>query len=164
VTVTTLQRDANWLAVGPGGDETGADLPPLARALLDALDYGVLVLNVGGELLYANPPAQAALRSTTVGPAPRGAELKAAFVAAGARVVKLRSGATAVGEAVWLPHGTRTPLAEIERQAIFEMLRGTGEHLSETARRLGISRTTLWRRLRAYGWRPSTRRRANPGP
>lgn len=43
-------------------------------------------------------------------------------------------------------------LAARERQAILERLEATGWRLAETARQLGISRTTLWRRLRTYGF------------
>ncbi|HXV87247.1 MAG TPA: helix-turn-helix domain-containing protein [Gemmatimonadales bacterium] len=43
-------------------------------------------------------------------------------------------------------------LALQERRAILERLESTGWRLAETARQLGISRTTLWRRLRAYGF------------
>jgi len=38
-----------------------------------------------------------------------------------------------------------------ERQAIADTLQDTSGKLAETARRLGISRTTLWRRLKSYG-------------
>ena len=55
---------------------------------------------------------------------------------------------------VFLPDGEHSPtLAERERQAILDTLAVTQGKLAETARRLGISRTTLWRRLRAYGLR-----------
>jgi transcriptional regulator of acetoin/glycerol metabolism len=79
-------------------------------------------------------------------------ELRPQLVALGGRVASLRAGPTAAAEAVFLPAtpGDRT-LAERERQAILDMLQGTSGKLAETARRLGISRTTLWRRLRAYG-------------
>ena len=42
-------------------------------------------------------------------------------------------------------------LAARERRAILETLQANGGRLSAAARYLGISRTTLWRRLRAYG-------------
>jgi len=45
--------------------------------------------------------------------------------------------------------------ADREREAILDTLEVTHGKLAETARRLGISRTTLWRRLRAYGLRPN---------
>src|SRR6059036_3049697 len=57
-----------------------------------------------------------------------------------------------LGEAVFLPDGDDAKtLAERERRAILDTLEATHGKLAETARRLGISRTTLWRRLRAYG-------------
>ena len=56
------------------------------------------------------------------------------------------------------PRGAR----ERERQAILDTLQVTHGKLAETARRLGISRTTLWRRLRAYGLRPNGHRGSGP--
>jgi len=137
-----------------------AGFPPLARALLDALDHGVLVFDSAGNLLYANPPAREALRTTSDLRVRRGTALRAVFVAAGGRVVPLLSGPAVLGEAILLPRRPQTSLAELERQAILETLRSSDGQLSETARRLGISRTTLWRRLRAYGWRPGDSGRA----
>ncbi|MDA8164337.1 MAG: sigma-54 dependent transcriptional regulator [Desulfobacteraceae bacterium] len=47
--------------------------------------------------------------------------------------------------------GETTPLLKkLERDHIFEVYRETGYNQSETARRLGVSRTTLWRRLRDF--------------
>ena len=43
------------------------------------------------------------------------------------------------------------PLAERERRAIEAALRDSSWQLAQAARRLGISRTTLWRRLKSYG-------------
>lgn len=45
------------------------------------------------------------------------------------------------------------PLADIEREAIVETLEGCGGNLSEASRRLGIGRTTLYRKLRKFGLR-----------
>jgi transcriptional regulator of acetoin/glycerol metabolism len=76
----------------------------------------------------------------------------------GGRARPLKQGATELGEVVFLPGGDQTrTLAEQERQAILDALEVTQGKLAEAARRLGISRTTLWRRLRAYGLRPGER-------
>src|SRR3989442_3246536 len=70
---------------------------------------------------------------------------------------RLRHGAIELGEALVLPAGAAanggSTLADRERQAILDTLQATRGKLAEAARRLGISRTTLWRRLRAYGVR-----------
>ena len=55
------------------------------------------------------------------------------------------------GEAAILAGNGPQTLAERERQAILDTLQDTSGKLAETARRLGISRTTLWRRLKTYG-------------
>jgi len=44
-----------------------------------------------------------------------------------------------------------TTLADREKEAIVRTLDSHGWKLAETAKSLGISRTTLWRRLKAYG-------------
>jgi transcriptional regulator of acetoin/glycerol metabolism len=77
-------------------------------------------------------------------------------MAFGGRARPLKQGSMELGEAVFLPEGDHgRTLAERERQAILDTLEVTHGKLAETARRLGISRTTLWRRLRAYGLRPN---------
>jgi DNA-binding NtrC family response regulator len=48
------------------------------------------------------------------------------------------------------PSPLRT-LAELEKQHILEVLASFGGNKSETARALGISRVSLWRRLKEYG-------------
>jgi len=80
-------------------------------------------------------------------------------LALGGRLSPLRASGINLGEVVFLS-GAEQPrtLADRERQAIVDTLQGTRGKLAETARRLGISRTTLWRRLKAYGLRPSNGR------
>jgi two-component system NtrC family response regulator/two-component system response regulator HydG len=44
-----------------------------------------------------------------------------------------------------------TLLEGVERNAIVQMLRGTGGNKLETAKRLGIGRQTLYNKIKAYG-------------
>jgi transcriptional regulator of acetoin/glycerol metabolism len=61
-------------------------------------------------------------------------------------------GALELGEAMFIPGVVgATTLAAREKEAIVMKLDAQGWKLAETARSLGISRTTLWRRLKAYG-------------
>lgn len=126
------------------------EVSPLGRALLDSFAEGVVVFGPDGRLAFANEVARRTVNALGNGGA--SPELKRELVALGGRVASLRMGTAVAAEAVFLPAvaGTRT-LAERERQAILDTLQGTRGKLAETARRLGISRTTLWRRLRAYG-------------
>jgi len=127
------------------------ELAPLVRALLDSFAEGVVVFGPDGRVAFANEAARRAVVGLGNGNA-ASSELRPQLVALGGRVAPLRAGPTQSAEAVFLPAtaGART-LAERERQAILDTLQGTSGKLAETARRLGISRTTLWRRLRAYG-------------
>jgi transcriptional regulator of acetoin/glycerol metabolism len=43
------------------------------------------------------------------------------------------------------------PLAEMERQAIIQALLQVGGDKSEAARRLGIGKSTLYRKIKRYG-------------
>lgn len=126
------------------------ELTPLVRALLDSFVEGVVVFAPDGRVAFANEPARRAVASLGNGSAAP-ADLRAQLVAAGGRIAPLRAGTGASAEAVFLPITGGRTLAERERQAILDTLQGTSGKLAETARRLGISRTTLWRRLRAYG-------------
>jgi transcriptional regulator of acetoin/glycerol metabolism len=119
----------------------------LGRAVLESLDQGIAVFDAGGGLVYANTVARRLLTGAN-----GNGDARRALLARQGRTVPLRDGETALGEAVVVgPPGTIGTLAEQERQAIAEALAGTGGRLAEAARRLGISRTTLWRRLRTYG-------------
>jgi transcriptional regulator of acetoin/glycerol metabolism len=121
---------------------------------MESLNDGLVVLDSNGRVVYANEHArQLAGRDLT---GQRGDAVRVRLIALGGSSVPLRSGGLTLGEAIFLPRSqpART-LAERERQAIVDTLSSARGRLAETARRLGISRTTLWRRLRAYGIRPS---------
>jgi transcriptional regulator with PAS, ATPase and Fis domain len=123
---------------------------PLARAVIDSIAEGVIVLDQQGAIVYANCHAESALRMLD---GEVGGDAKVLLARLGARVAPLMVGELKVGEAVFIPVSeTKTwTLADRERRAIVETLEKTGWRLAESARRLGISRTTLWRRLKEYG-------------
>jgi transcriptional regulator with PAS, ATPase and Fis domain len=128
-------------------------LSAVARAVLDSVSDGVVVFDSLGRAVYVNAGGRAALdaagcsRERADRALPRLARM-------GSRIAPVWVNGSKVCEVVYLPpqaqNGAET-LAERERSAIVEMLEQTGWKLTESAQRLGISRTTLWRRLRAYG-------------
>jgi transcriptional regulator with AAA-type ATPase domain len=123
---------------------------PLAKALLDGFSEGVVVFDSEGRLLYANQQAREALSGMDLNDgAP---DLQPRLASMGGRLRPLRVGALELGEAMFIPgvEGATT-LAAREKEAIVKTLDAHNWKLAETARHLGISRTTLWRRLKAYG-------------
>jgi len=130
---------------------------PIGKALMEALSDGVVVFDPFGRLVYANESARRAVQGVEE-LARRPEEARKKILALGGRAARLRHGAMELGEALFLPAGgpaaaNGSTLADRERQAILETLQATRGRLAEASRRLGISRTTLWRRLRAYGVR-----------
>ncbi len=121
-----------------------AAFSPLARAVIDSVGEGIVVFDSLGRVLYAN----AAARRLIDGP---NGDVRNRLQSLGARFAPLKSGNQPLGEAAILASNPSQTLADRERQAILETLQDTNGKLAETARRLGISRTTLWRRLKAYG-------------
>ena len=132
---------------------------PLGQAVMESFNEGLVLFDGYGRLVYANDVARRAAGIEADATAQRADALRPRLVSLGGRVTPLRSGATSLGEVVFLPRAEQPrTLAERERQAIVDTLQRTSGRLAETARRLGISRTTLWRRLKAYGLRPSNGR------
>jgi AraC-like DNA-binding protein len=123
---------------------------PLAKALLDGFSEGVVVFDSEGKVLYANQQAREALAGMDLTDA--APDLQPRLAALGGRLRPLRVGALELGEAMFIP-GVEGPttLAAREKEAIVKTLDAHNWKLAETARHLGISRTTLWRRLKAYG-------------
>ncbi len=131
-------------------------IAPLGQAVLDTCGEGIVVFDLYGRVLYANQRARRVIDGLGDGAAHRGDELRDRLMAFGGRARALKQGSMELGEVMFLPEGgSARTLAERERQAILDTLEVTHGKLAETARRLGISRTTLWRRLRAYGLRPN---------
>ena len=123
----------------------------MAKALLDGFSEGVVVFDPDGRMLYANTPAREAL-ADMIGPGEDASNLMPRLAALGGRLRPLRVGAIELGEAMFVPGiDGPTTLADREKDAIVRSLDGHGWKLAETAKSLGISRTTLWRRLKAYG-------------
>ena len=128
---------------------TGERLPPIVRAVLDARDEAAVIFGARGDVLYVNQAAQATLPPATITPSIDSGLVRAVLGARGGDVVPLHADAQVLGEMIVVPHPNGGTLAERERDAIHETLRQTDGRLALAARRLGISRTTLWRRLRA---------------
>ena len=129
--------------VAPTGTVPAA-FSPLARAVIDSVSEGVVIFDQQGRVLYANTTARRAIDG-------QNGDVRNRLQSLGARFSALKNGAQSLGEAAILPQTGALTLAERERQAITDTLQDTSGKLAETARRLGISRTTLWRRLKSYG-------------
>lgn len=143
-------------------------LNPLARTVLEAIPEGVVVFDTGGRVAYMNGAGRSVMHRIGAGDGNRAAVLPR-LSRLGSRIVPLWIGGAKVGELVLVPGGgdaeadvDHHTLAERERDAIVETLQSTGWKLTESARQLGISRTTLWRRLRAYGLDRDSRGRWSP--
>jgi PAS domain-containing protein len=132
----------------------GALLGSLLKAVIEATGEGVVVFDRDGRVAYASPSAQGLLGGPQ-GLGATAAEIVPRLVERGGHRVPLQLGPRVLGEAVFLrparEESGEASLAERERRAILETLQATGGRLTAAARHLGISRTTLWRRLRAYG-------------
>lgn len=125
---------------------------PLAKALLDAFNEGVIVFDQQGRIIYFNSSASEALSEAGLDPTGEKDDLLPELAGLGGRLVPLKVGNLDVGEAIFVPKREGpTTLAEREKDAIVRSLEAHSWRLAETAKTLGISRTTLWRRLRAYG-------------
>jgi len=121
-------------------------LPAVVRALLDCRDEEIVVFEIRSDALHVNRAAQLTLPPTGLRDS---ADLRAHLVARGGQAVPLHADGEVVGEMIIVRRPPDRTLADEERQAIRETLERTRGRRADTARRLGISRTTLWRRLRA---------------
>jgi transcriptional regulator of acetoin/glycerol metabolism len=127
-------------------------LTPLMRSVLDVFTEPALVFDNGGRLVFANQAAHRSLASTSLTNGASAPQMMPRLTTLGATVRAVWIGETKVGDVVVLPSERSTDtLAERERRAILDTLESTGWRLTAAARKLGISRTTLWRRLKRYG-------------
>lgn len=125
---------------------------PLAKALLDSFNEGVIVFDKEGRILYLNASGRDTLAEAGLDPTGEKDDLLPELAGLGGRLAPIRVGSMELGEAIFLPRREGpTTLAEREKDAIVRSLESHSWRLAETAKTLGISRTTLWRRLRAYG-------------
>lgn len=130
---------------------------PLEKAVMESIAEGIVVFDSFGRLVYANQNARRLVEGMDELATVRPDVLRRRLTALGGRTKRLQIGGSQFGDAVILPAsendegGGGGTLAERERRAIMAMLEATGGRLAEASRRLGISRTTLWRRLKAYG-------------
>ncbi len=110
--------------------------PGNVRQLRNALERAVLLAN-DGRITTAELPPEISAPSTSFSPV-----MMAATTAGGASSAS--SGETDQTASV------AAPLREVERQQILAALEQTGWHRGKTAEMLGISPSTLYRRLRDY--------------
>ena len=124
---------------------------PLAKALLDGFSEGVVVFDVGGAAALRQPAGARGPRRTWISRR-RAPDLQPRLAALGGRLRPLRVGGWSWARPCSSP-GIEGPttLAAREKEAIVKTLDAHNWKLAETAKHLGISRTTLWRRLKAYG-------------
>jgi lambda repressor-like predicted transcriptional regulator len=139
---------------------------PLASTLLDRFSEGVVLFDPDGHLRYANEAGRRVLDALSGENGLSTSTLLQRLGRLGGRIERLSAGPVMMGHAVYLPgyHQSSHTLAEQERRAIVDALEDTGWRLTETARRLGISRTTLWRRLREYGMERDRNGEPHPAP
>ena len=129
---------------------TDSPVGSLLSAVIEAIGGGVVVFDRDGRLAYANQSARAAIPGS-LDSTVSGADLLSRLLERGGRRVPLKLGQYVLGEAVFLESPGEGTLAGLERRAILEALQHNGGRLADAARHLGISRTTLWRRLKEYG-------------
>lgn len=125
---------------------------PLAKALLDEFHEGVVVFDQQGRVIYLNSAARTVLTEVELDATGEKDDLLPELAGLGGRLAMLRVAGMDLGEAIFIPRreGPAT-LAAREKDAIVRSLEAHAWRLADTAKTLGISRTTLWRRLRAYG-------------
>src|SRR5438876_10771472 len=129
--------------VSPTGNMP-ATFSPLVRAVIDSVTEGVVIFDQQGRLFYANTSARRVIDG-------QNGDVRNRLQSLGARFAPLKNGTQSLGEAAILLQTGALTLADRARQAITDTVHETSGKPAETERRLGLSRTTLWRRLKSYG-------------
>ena len=124
--------------IGARERRPGLSVSPEARAVLERYDYPGNVR----ELQNALEHAVAVSEDDVIGPD----DLPAAM-----RAPRLLPRRPSVDGAGALPERDRWSLADVEKDHIARVLARHRGNTTAAARQLGISRTTLWRKLRRYG-------------
>ncbi len=139
--------------VGENSNNGSSEFPPLARAVMDSFTEAVFVFDGGGSLLYVNQTGSQFGEDLLQTLPHRAEHLMPALARLGGKLRQIHLGDSKVAEAVFLDvaEERKTTLADREREVILGTLDANGWKLADSAKQLGISRTTLWRRLRAYG-------------
>lgn len=152
-TVRLLLERAGHHVQDHGGDVLLAQSPRHARALMDR-HRPVLMFAGVADVAEAVTVMRAGAFGYVLLPLQAGElELMVSRAAASGNALPPATpdAPAASGSAVPLPDATPSPLRHLEREAILAALKACGGNRSHAARRLGIGRNTLWRKMRAYG-------------
>lgn len=134
---------------------SAADLTSLTRAILDCCNEGVVVLDANNAVVYANSVAKPLLEPVLNANGGKDEDVLSLLSRIGGERKDIRVDGAGVVAAVVIPApGDSVNLRQQERETIIRTLDANGWRLAESASELGISRTTLWRRLRVWGLQP----------
>jgi DNA-binding NtrC family response regulator len=115
--------------------------PGNVRQLRNTLERAILLSNEGRITVQELPPEIANASHAAFGATSQASNIGG--------MMSMNSNSTGVAPNGSMPN-TPTPLREVERQQILAALEQTGWHRGKTAEVLGISPSTLYRRLRDY--------------
>ncbi len=139
ITLEMMLRAVGHVIVPEGGDAAVTDDP--ARAVREARERPALLLSTAGDVAAAVEAMRRGVYGYIFLPFQPGEAALMVERALGARVGPSAS-----------PHGEAEPVSldDAEREHVEAVLRACRGNRAEAARRLGIGRNTLWRKLRRY--------------